>query len=354
MCASMAGDDLSAAAAFDRMRARRSGVARFDQRLAQRIATLAGDKARASGVNWEEAPQLTLFRYGVASAAGVPVPAAALATLGPAAPGWIVRNPNLAAADRLAASRAAAELGTLGSADLVAAVAALAPVDASGGFADNSRAARLRTAFIAGRWSERAAAIAGIRADGGYGALLESALPAQQLPPRASFAADSADIIASLLAIGNQTRALAWWPVAQGAEKPVAARAWALLAVGAGGVPINPRRFRQWRDDVGATPAQAQRLLALLQGLGLTNGADWASLRTELQTPPRAPRWELAITTASRRGAAGEVALLALTGMQGRMADVPARHLAAITAAMKASGQGFAAHMLAAEAMTRG
>jgi hypothetical protein len=117
---------------------------------------------------------------------------------------------------------------------------------------------------------------------------------------------------------------------------------------------VTPRRFRDWQGATGATPAQASRLLALLHGLGLAAGDDWRTLKAELLPPARAPRWELALVTAARRGAGGEVALLALTGMQGRMADVPARHLAAITAALKASGQGHAAHMLAAEALTRG
>jgi hypothetical protein len=93
-------------------------------------------------------------------------------------------------------------------------------------------------------------------------------------------------------------------------------------------------------------------LLAALSGLGAARGQDWDGLRRELITPTPG-RWRTTIDNAARRGAAGEVALLAATGLQGGWADVPPAHIEAIVAALVASGRRAEARQFAAEAVTR-
>jgi hypothetical protein len=345
MCAAMDGDDITAAGVIDTVRSRRGALPAFDLRLAQRVVVLAGGAGRADGINWADGEGLTPYRYGVASAAGVTVPADRLAALGPAHAGWAVRNAALPAATRLALLRQAAVLGTVSAEELASAVAALAPADASGGFAADSRAGRLRDAFT-GSAADRAQAIAAIAGDDDYGALLEAATAAAALKPAAALAGQSDVIIAALLAAGNTRAARAWWPVAQDADDDVRVRAQALLAAGAG-VAMDSGDVRAWRAAAKASPRREAMLVAALSGLGQARGLDRDGFKAISN------RWTAALASAARRRAAGEVALLAATGLQGGWADVPPAHVEAIVAALMACGRVTEARLFAAEAITR-
>ena len=345
MCAAMDGDDITAAGVIDTVRSRRGALPAFDLRLAQRVVVLAGGAGRADGINWAEEEGLTPYRYGVASAAGVTVPADRLAALGLAHAGWAVRNAALPTATRFALLRQAAVLGTLSADELASAVAALAPADASGGFAADSRAGRLRDAFT-GSPQDRAEAIAAIAGDHDYGGLLEAATAAAALKPAAALAGRSDVIIAALLAAGNTRAARAWWPVAQDADDDVRVRAQALLAAGAG-VAMDSGDVRAWRDAAKASPRREAMLAAALSGLGQARGLDRDGFKAISN------RWTAALASAARRRAAGEVALLAATGLQGGWADVPPAHVEAIVASLMACGRVTEARLLAAEAITR-
>lgn len=345
MCAAMDGDDITAAGVIDTVRSRRGAVPAFDLRLAQRVVVLAGGAGRADGINWAEEEGLTPYRYGVASAAGVTVPADRLAALGLAHAGWAVRNAALPTATRFALLRQAAVLGTLSADELASAVAALAPADASGGFAADSRAGRLRDAFT-GSAQDRAEAIAAIAGDDDYGGLLEAATAAAALKPAAALAGRSDVIIAALLAAGNTRAARAWWPVAQDADDDVRVRAQALLAAGAG-VAMDSGDVRAWRDAAKASPRREAMLAAALSGLGQARGLDRDGFKAISN------RWTAALASAARRRAGGEVALLAATGLQGGWADVPPAHVEAIVAALMACGRVTEARLFAAEAITR-
>lgn len=353
MCAAMDGDDITAAGVIDALRARRGAVAPFDLRLAQRVVVLAGGAGRAEGLNWAEAEGLTPYQYGVASAAGVTVPADRLAALGPAHAGWVVRNAGIAPAARLALLRQAAITGSMSAEELASAVAALAPADASGGFPAGSRAGRLRDAFT-GAASDRAAAIAAIAADGDgdpYGALLEAATAAAALKPSTALA-DRADVIvAALLAAGNSAAARRWAPVLADAGDAVRARAQGLLAIGTG-TAMTASDFRDWRSDSDAAPRAQAMMLAALSGLGQARGGDWDGLKADAIRPV-ANRWTAAITAAGGRRAVGDVLMLAATGLQGGWADVPPAHVEAIVAALVACGRSGEARLIAAEAVTR-
>ncbi len=356
MCAAIAGDDITAASVFDALRRDRR-INRFDLRLAERVSTLAGGAGRASGINWNEVDGLTLYRFGVASAAGLTVPPERLAALGPARAGWLVRNDGIAPDVRLSFLRAAAAIGTLSTAELVGGVSALSPVDAAGGYADDSRAGRLRAAFDGGDARRRSAAMARVRADvaaggDGYGALLETAAAAARLPVTPDLAEASPDIIAALLAAGDSAAARRWWPVSQLAGSAARARAWALLATGSGGVPVTPDAFDDWKGATGASDRSAAILLAGLAGLGAARGSDWQALLDQYLPRP-ANSWTRAIDAAGRTGRIGDVAILAATGLQGAWRDVPAAHLFHIIANLARSGRQAEARLVAAEAVSR-
>lgn len=355
MCAAMDGDDITAAGVMDALRSRRGQVPAFDLRLAQRVVVLAGGAGRSDGINWAEVEGLTPFRYGIASAAGVTVPADRLAALGPAHAGWAVRNPAVPVLARLALLRQAAVLGTLSAQELASGVAALAPADASGGFAADSRAGRLRDAFT-GSAESRALAIAAIaasadRGEDPYGAMLEAATAAAALKPAAALAGQADIIIAALLAGGDVRGARAWWPAASTADDGVRLRAQMLLAIGAGAA-IDDAVFKDWRSQTNASPHAAAMALAALSGLGQARDSDWDGLKRDAIRPV-AGRWTAALAGAARRRAGGEVVMLAATGLQGGWADVPPAHLEAIVAALVACGRSGDARAIAAEAVTR-
>ncbi len=353
MCAALQGDDITAAGIFDDLRANAKDVEPFDLRLGERIATLAGGAGRASNVEWSEAPGLNLFRYGIATAAGVPVPADLLPALGAARFGWLVRSPGVPAEIRLASLRPAAVLGSVSADELVSGIAALSAGDAA-----DTPAGRLRTAFAGASLNDRIDAIKAIwasseDADGRYGALIESGNAAARLPVGAAAADASTDIIAALLAIGQADTARRWWPVADKAGGKVRATAWALLAAGSGGVPIDSDEFKTWRTQSGADDRRAALLLAALAGLGQAQGGGWTGLRDELL--PRATNsWTRAITAAATAGRSGEVAILAASGVQGALADLPPLHLYHIVTALVRTGHAAEARLIAAEVMTRG
>lgn len=351
MCAAVQGDDITAARLFDALRADDKLVEPFDVRLGERVATIAGGAGRATNIDWNEAPALTPYRYGVATAAGVQVPADKLAGLGPARFGWLVRAPGVAADVRLAALRPAAVLGTVSAAELASGIAALSPGDAD----PDTPGGRLRTAFAGASMTDRRNALKAIWASGGlddrYGALLESATAAARLPISADSAADSGDIVAALVAAGMTDAARRWWPIADKADAKVRAAAWAVLAP-VGAAPATASAFDSWRSDSGADDRRAAMMLAGLAGIGIARGGDWDGLRGDL-LPRAANSWTRAIDAAAAAGRTGEVALLAATGLQGSWADVPPLHLYHITAALVRVGRGDEARLIVAEAMTR-
>lgn len=348
MCGAMTGDDLTSASVFDRLKGSDT-LDPFDLQLAERIATLSGGGGRAANIEWETAPRLTPYRFGVAVAAGVRVPDARLAAM-PA--GWVLRAPGIGDTARLAAVRPAAALGIASAQELVSTIATTAGDDE--GLAA-SPASRLRSAFAAASLGDRYAALKAIRDEARtpqarYAALLETALPATRLPVDKRRAAEAPQVIAALLGIGLEREALGWWRVLDGSD--AVPRAWGLLA-SSGGVPVTPERFEAWADG-DKSEHRARLLLAGLDALGRTRGEGWAAVRTDLALTPVSNSWTRAITSAAARGSAGEVAVLAASGLQCDWRAVPPAHFGAIVAAYVRVGRAQEARLLVAEAVTRG
>ena len=358
MCAAIAGDDIGGASAFDAIRDGELADP-FDIQLGERIATVSLGNGRAANVDWDSVTAITPYRFGVAAAAGVPVPLARLQQLavatGGTSWGWVLRNPAETAEGRAAALRPAAMLGIASAEDMVGAVsAASADLDRAG--LDAAPAGRLRDAYAAATTVERVAAMRTIWTDAGderYAALIETGIAAARLPVDRAVAADAADLIAAMLAAGIEDRAARWWPVVANGDDAASRSAWALLVVGAnGGVALSPDRFRAWAKDV--PPHRAALLLAALDGFGAARGAGWDGVRRDAGLVPVANSWTRAIDAAGAARRTGEVAVLTATGLQTKWRTVPPVHLSHIVAAWVAAGRGHEARMIAAEAVTRG
>ena len=357
MCGAMQGDDLTAARVFDELRDGRT-VEPFDIRLGERVATITGGGGRATNIDWDEAPALTPWRWGVATALGVAVPPERLTALGAARFGWLVRSAAVAAEVRESALRPAAAIGVLSGDELVSAVAAGAAGQGDDAI-QGTPAGRLRKAFAAASTTDRMVAIRAIWATGTddgtrYSALIESASAVLRIEPGAGVAGDSAQIIAALLAVGAEPAARRWWPVAQDGSAAIRGQGWALLAAGAErGIPIDRAAFNNWRSATSASPHRAALLLAALTALGRAQGPEWQSLRADL-LPETGNSWTRAIDAAAAAGRRGEVVVLAGTALQGAWIDVPPGHLRHLMAALLRVGMAHEARMIAAESVMRG
>jgi len=358
MCTAISGDDVGGASGFETLR--HGAVDPFDLQLGERIAMISGGGGRAANLDWDAAKTITPFRFGVAAAAGVPVPLARLVELAAATGGtswgWVLRAPAQAPDARAAALAPAAALGIASADDMVAAIAA-ASADLDRAALDASPAGRLRDAYAAPTIAGRVAALRAIWTGGPdadrYAARIETGIAAARLPVDPAFAADTPDLIAAMLAAGIEGRAARWWPVVARGDDAAAHAAWALLAVGAnGGIAVSPARFAAFAKDV--SPHRAALLLAGLQGLRATRSPAWDGPRRAAGLMRPGTSWMLAIDDAAAAGRSGEVAVLAATGLQARWSAVPPAHLAHVVSALIAVGRGHEARMIAAEAVTRG
>lgn len=351
MCGGMAGDDLTSAATFDGLR-HRDQVDRFDLQLAERVATLSGGGGRAANIEWQTAPGLTPYRFGVAVAAGVRIPDDRLAGFGLTRSGWVLRAPGIGDSARLAAAWPAAGLGISSADELVSTISATASDAAELG---STPAGDLRAAFAAAAIDDRYAALKAIRASGKtpltrYAALIATSLPAARLPVDRAHAADAPDIVAALLAGGQEARAAVWWRAVQG-DDTAKAKVWGLLAA-SGQLAATPELYDAWRK-ADANPHRAALLLAGLEALGRTPG-DWTAARRDAGLTTVANSWTRAITGAAAAGRSGEVAVLAATGLQSAWTAVPPAQLGAIVGAYDRVGLHRMARLLLAEAVTRG
>src|SRR3546814_1962179 len=94
MCAGLSGDTSLAAALTDRARQRKA-LGNVDLLLVERIAAAGTGSQRNANVAWTAANRLNIFRYGLAPASGVNIPARLLRTAGPKLQAWRARAPRI-------------------------------------------------------------------------------------------------------------------------------------------------------------------------------------------------------------------------------------------------------------------
>ncbi len=350
MCTGLAGKPNEAGQAFNRARSGTS-PSDIDNLLAEKVLGTGAQGRRAVTIEWNPVVQLTAWRWGLATATGVEVPADLYQTVGPQVRYWQALAPNIDPAARAASAELAATAGVFSNAGLVD---LYSEIEQAGDTGDAQTVARdLRTAYTDGDVGTRVKALRTLWDAANtprmrYARLILTARAASWIPA-SDKVEDSDRLIASMLSSGYEAAALEWRPaVKRGSE------GWALLALadpGGAGVPAG--------DVTGFADAgsrrKAQLLLAGLAGLGRMGASEAQSAATALDVQIGGINgWTQAIDAAGQRGDAATVALLAGVGMQSVSWDyVAPEALFHIVAAMRAAGMVNYARMIAVEAVTR-
>jgi len=354
MCAALAGEQSAANEQIDRAE-RRSNADRIDVLLAEKVVGASVNGRRAVTIDWDEADRLTLWRFGLGLATGVPPPDTLYERAGRDYQAWRVRAPMLPLATRIAAADTAAAMGALSNSAMVDLYAAA--FDDPGTPDDlRTRANTLRAAYVRPSPADRLSAMRTLWG-GGEDAVARqagwvlTARAAARFPVLEDYADDSGDLIAAMLAAGLDRNAARWANVV-----PDGSLGWALLAVGApgGNRVISESGVDAFVDDDGSMDQRRSRfLVAGLAGLNRIAADDRQSFERRLgMNLGRATRWSRAIDAAARRGDEGMVAILAAVGMQGRSwAAMTPMHLFHIVGALNAVGLEGEARMIAAEAV---
>lgn len=349
MCASLEGDAARASQLIEQAR-RRSGGG-IDTLLAEKVIGAGTNTRRAVTIEWQGVDELNSWRFGLASATGLEIPAALMNRAGPAVWAWQARAPMVQLEQRVAAAERAAALGVFSNASLVEMHSLIAdrtdPSEIEGSIGD-----RLRRAYVAPSAGDRVDAMGGLWGEGEqdrYGRFVLTAAAAARIPPSGDYGDRADELLGSMMTAGYDRFAARWGTVAGGMDGADGERAWSILAVGAprAVVDLSPNRVEAFAE--AADVQRGRMLVAALAGLGrLPDPAAYG-----VSPAPRS-RWATLIAAAARAGQPGTVALLAGVGMQTpSWRGVPPEHLYHIVKALRDVGLDYEARMIAAEAMTR-
>ena len=332
--------------------ARRKRVASgIDLQLAEKVIGAGLNSRQAVTIEWDPVVQLTTWRFGLATATGVAVPASLYETVGPQVTGWRALAPAIPIADRAPAAEAAAAMGVISNAALVDLYAALDAGDDTPA-ALGAIASDLRSAYVGADVATRLGALRTLWGnDRSYARLILTARAAARVRP--GDGREEADrIVAAMLSAGLDRTAQRWRDVAeQGGD------AWAMLEL------ADPdARTRLSYDAVsrysparGDTAFKRRMFFAGLAGLGrlspdeIQSGAESLDVRIGVQNS-----WTRALDRAVRDRQPATVVLLAAVGMQaGDWRGVSPAALYRIVAGLRAVGLDGEARMIAAEAIAR-
>lgn len=357
MCATLSAEGGRAGAEIAAARRQRGGPRGIDLLLAEKVVGAGSGTRRAVTIQWDDVERLTAWRFGLANATATPIPAALFGTTGAQARAWQARAPLMSLTDRLPYAKAAAAMGVFSGSSLVGHYSMMGD-DLDVAEIRDSDPGRLQVAYT-GSGPQRIAVMRTLWRSGGegdaYANLVLTAAAATRLRPDPSFAQDADTLIASMFAGGFARHAGRWSALA---EERGDDRAWAMLAVGAPerSVDVGSGRIDGFIDaDSSAGKMRAKLLVAALAGLGRIDDAARTRFAEDLALPLGGQNaWTRAIDRAARDGQGGTVMLLAAAGMQAPdWRRVPPSHLFRITRALRATGQDYAARMIAAEALAR-
>ena len=351
MCAGLSGESGTASALVDRVRD--TGVARgVDVLLAEKVVGAATNTRRAVTIQWEGVNELTPWRFGLAGATGVTIPAGLFATAGPQMQAWQARAPLFAAKGRAPFAERATSMGVFSSEALVDFFGSIwdatDPTERSGTVGE-----LLRTAY-SGDGSARLGAMRALWTASQtdlYAREILTARAAAALDPASGASGDDLDrVIASMLSAGLDIQAARWNGAAQRGSL-----GWALLAVGAPRAAQALDASAVTSIDAGEDDRRAKFMLAALAGLGRLSADDASSLAERYAVPlSRQTSWTRALDRAGRERQAGTVVLIAAAGMQTRdWRYVPPESLFHIIVAFRRVGLEPEARMIAAEALSR-
>ncbi|MBY8827928.1 hypothetical protein [Hephaestia mangrovi] len=355
ICAGLAGYPQQADALMKDARRHRVATG-IDLHLAEKVmgAGMRGDQSVT--IEWTGVTQLNAWRYGLATATGVEIPADLMKTVGNQVAYWQALSPMLDARARAVFADRAAARGVLSSAALIDLYGDIDAGD-NGGTTEDGVARDLRSAYDDADQSGRLAALdklwnAPDTEQGRYAREVMTAVAAARITP-ADKVAHADRLIASMLSAGFDRAAMRW-------EDHVASGSLAagLLAVAnpAPAGPVSYHLFDAFSDNDDSPGKIRSRMLAAgLAGLGRLSPSDseraakavGVSIGTE-------NAWTRALTRAVEARQPGMVVLLAAVGMQTPGWDgVPPQALYRIVAALNAVGLSGEARMIAAEAVAR-
>ncbi len=355
ICAGLSGEAGPAGWAIGRVRS--SGkISNFDILLTERVLGATGAGRRSTTIEWDKVDRLTSWRFGLATATAIDIPAELRAGESAYMRGWTVLAPMTDMADRVAAAPDAAARGVLSSEAYVSLLSA-ASSEEEPPEAVAAQLGELRDAFGSATGAERYAAMQGLWGAGSnpaqrYAALVATARAAAGLPTGTNVGGDPWQLLGSMLAAGYDANAMAWVQ-----KLDVGSRAWGVMAVGSPraltGVSAGSIGNFSGNDD-SADYLRSKFLVAGLAGLGRLDAGQAASAAGDLDMNlGKQTRWSRAIMAAAERREPGMVALIAAAGMQGDWSKIPPYHLYYITRALRDVGLEAEARMIAAEALVR-
>ena len=326
----------------------------IDLQLAQKVVNAGGRGGQDVTVEWIGVSRLNAWRYGMAMAGRVPIPAAMYDGLGPWVQFWLATAPSVAPQARADAAERAAIAGVLSSDALVDLYASI-PSDADDALAPLGVARDLGQAAAGGDLATRLSALNTLwteptTADGRYGRLILTARAATRVPAGAENA-DADRLIASMLSAGMDLQALRWQGRVAGGSL-----GWSLLTVAdprGGVVPYGT--IGQYAPADDADGLRKQMFFAALAGLGRLSPADIERGAQALDVRVGAENsWTRALNRAALQHQPATVLLLSAVGMQTpSWRGVSPAALYHILAALRAAGLEGNARMVAAEALTR-
>lgn len=355
ICASFAAEQGRASAILNQAQ-RRGRISGIDYRLTEKLVGAGAESRRSVKIEWDGVEKLTAWRYGLATALNVDIPAPLMERAGSHVRAWQARAPMISLATRLPAAETATRLGIFSSAALVDFYSELDGDDSAPG-EFRRRANALRLAYGAPSVGERIDAMRDLWDSGSDREFLDLLLvsrSAASLPVADVNGEDASNLIAAMLSAGYDISAARWSRAGDALGSSGGAEGWALLAVGAPKqtVTVDADRLRAY---VGNQGLRGRMLVAGLAGLGRIEGETLQAAigEAKLSLQPHG-RWQRAIEIAARRREKGTVALLSAVGMQARSWDrMPPEHVYHIVSALRRAGLDAEARMIAAEAIMR-
>jgi hypothetical protein len=357
MCAALSGDNGTAGAIVDAAR-HRGRVRGIDLLLAEKVVGVGGGR-RAINIEWTGVNDLTAWRFGLANAVNVPIPAALFDTVGPHVRAWEYRAPMISTEQRLLPAVWAASLGVLSNAAYVDLIGQ-AYEDADPDAIEDTAGFKLRNAYSADDAGARMDALRALWTEPKtdvekYARLVLTARAAARVAPSDDYGDDTRNLIGAMLTAGLDDAAAKWGAVADGLDD--GDDGWALLAVGAPRkvVTVSARRAGAYVDQQDDDSRKGAFLVAALAGLGRISPDDAQSLATDYKLPLGLQNsWTRAIDRAAAANQPATVALLAAAGMQTlSWKAVHPAYLMHIVSALRRVGREPEARMIAAEAITR-
>ena len=351
MCAGLVSDPGTAGALIDTARRQRHATG-IDLLLAEKVTGAGANGRRSVTIEWDGVDRLTSWRYGLATATNVPIPAALFDTVGRHVRAWQSQAPMADGMVRAAAGAVAATLGVLSNIAYVDLIAEAATAEEATP-AETERAETLQRAYAGIDAGDRMTALRELWGDSAgdarFAGLVLTARAAGRIPPADTRAGDADRLIASMLTAGLDSQALRWSGIVERGGD-----GWAMLAL-ANPSPAAPIDYGAWNGVADRDPRKGALLLAGLAGLGRMSVEDAERASSTIGAGlGTVNSWTHAIDAAAARGEPGTVLVLAAAGMQtSDWRGVPAAALFHIVSALRRVGMEGEARMIAAEAIAR-